>query len=199
MIEDKLVGPNVYVTEGERAGPDEHMIEEERAGSDGQVIEDKLAVPDRYVTEGEQAGPNKDVIKNAEAVKNFGQLMMKRAPKMGIKVAQAARVELSNDRLRPPGGQVIQGGDRPPPQAAQQGRRLQMERREQDQLPDVAEEDESRGHTMFLLLGLGAKLAIQGGKLLRPRGDYPEYVLLCVVTIFFSELHRIEGLKLVLY
>ena len=38
------------------------------------------------------------VQKNAEVVKNFVQLMMKLAPKMGIKVAQAVMVELSNDR-----------------------------------------------------------------------------------------------------
>ena len=106
------------------------------------MIEDKLAGPDGYMTEGELAGSNEHVIKNAEVVKNFGQLMMKRAPKKGIKVAQAARVELSNDQRRPPGGQVLQGGDRPPPQAAQQGQHLQMERQERDQLPGVTEEDE---------------------------------------------------------
>ena len=37
------------------------------------------------------------VQKNAKVVKKFVQLMMKLAPKMGIKVAQAVREELSND------------------------------------------------------------------------------------------------------
>ena len=36
--------------------------------------------------------------KNAEPVKNFVALMIKLAPKMGIRVAQPAMVELPNDR-----------------------------------------------------------------------------------------------------